>query len=76
MQTQELNKKNPFLIYMDEFNKANNIKDSPKKLALNRDGHIYYVKSLKTHENIKSFEPVKKNLQDIQNKFGVHEKLG
>lgn len=75
LSTNELNKKNPFLVYMDEFNKINNIEKTPTKLALSREGHIYYVKSLKTHEKINSFSPIKKDINNSQNKFGGYTGL-
>lgn len=64
-----LNDKNPFKVFMDEFNIINQIEKAPTKLAINRDGHIYYVKSLKTHKGINSFIPINKDVND--NHFGA-----
>lgn len=61
---------------MDEFNKTHEIKDKLNKLALNRDDHVYYVKSLKTHEDKNSFIPIKKGLNNSKNKFGSYINLG
>lgn len=77
-ETDKLNKENPFKVYMYEFNKIHNILESPTKLALNRDGKIYYVKSLKIPSkkviDEDNFVLIKRKFEN-KNKVGAYKSL-